>query len=104
MIVHKKTITIRQARADDASTLAYIFLEARQHAFHWQDTTKYALEDFYTQTAGEIIFLAEDAKGKVLALRDHQNFSVSYRMAYEPPGRASHLPVLSADCYLINLI
>jgi GNAT superfamily N-acetyltransferase len=60
------SVTIRKAKKEDSDFLANIFLESRRSAFSWEDPAKFKLEDFYNQTEGEIIFLAEDSHKKIL--------------------------------------
>lgn len=59
-------IKIRKAKSKDMPILANIFLEARRDAFHWQNICKFTLNDFYDQTNGEIIFIAENDQKTIL--------------------------------------
>jgi GNAT superfamily N-acetyltransferase len=61
-----RTIHIRRAEKHDHATLATIFLEARCCAYRWRDPVDLKLEDFAVQTAGEVIFLAEDEQQEIL--------------------------------------
>ncbi len=61
-------ISIRQAQPNDMPSLASLFLESRRSAFTWEDQTKFKLEDFYIQTKGEVIMLAEDQHKTILGL------------------------------------
>ena len=62
----EKHIKVRKAQPEDFVALAHLFLQSRRSAFRWQDAAQFKLEDFYTQTAGEVIFLAENEDGKLL--------------------------------------
>ena len=59
-------ISIRRADAKDGAALARIFVESRLEAFYWQNPARFRLEDFETETAGEVVFVAEDGSGKIL--------------------------------------
>lgn len=61
-----RPIHIRKAEKTDYVTLATIFLESRRRAYHWRDLAGLKLEDFEVQTAGEVIFLAEDERQEIL--------------------------------------
>lgn len=56
-------IRLRRSEATDLSALADIFLTTRLQAFHWCDPASFRLEDFVTQTTGEIIHVAEETNG-----------------------------------------
>jgi GNAT superfamily N-acetyltransferase len=57
---------VRKAKASDTEKLARIFLESRLCTFYWQNPAQFHLEDFEKQTAGEVVFVAEDEKGTIL--------------------------------------
>jgi ribosomal protein S18 acetylase RimI-like enzyme len=59
-------LNIRRAEAKDSAALARIFLESRLEAFYWQNPARFRLEDFEKETAGEMVFVAEDGSGKIL--------------------------------------
>jgi len=62
----RQTIHIRRAETPDSSELAKIFLDSRRHAYHWRNPADLKLEEFEAQTAGEVIFLAEDERHEIL--------------------------------------
>ncbi|MBB5189462.1 GNAT superfamily N-acetyltransferase [Silvimonas terrae] len=57
--------TIRPATPADTDALARIYLGSRQQTFIWQDPADFQLSDFATHTAGERIWLAQDAQGHI---------------------------------------
>ncbi len=59
-------ISIRRAEAKDGAALARIFVESRLAAFYWQNPARFRLEDFEKETAGEVVFVAEDGGGRLL--------------------------------------
>jgi len=59
-------INIRRAEVKDAAVLARIFLESRLKAFYWLNPARFRLEDFEKETAGEMVYVAEDGSGKIL--------------------------------------
>lgn len=52
---------IRAMRDTDVSALARLFLSERQQTFHWVDPSLFLLNDFFEQTRGERVWVAEDA-------------------------------------------
>lgn len=59
-------IQIRLATSLDSPDLARIFLSARRSAFHWCDPSIFKSDDLSDQTAGEVIYLAQDESSEIL--------------------------------------
>jgi GNAT superfamily N-acetyltransferase len=59
-------IHIRPATEADHPRLARIFLDARVQVFHGCDPSLFQLDDFITQTEGEVIHVAVDEDGQLL--------------------------------------
>ena len=57
---------IRRAVESDSPALAGIFTDARARAFHWMDPAAFDPSDFAIQTEGEVVYLAEEDRGRAL--------------------------------------
>ena len=53
-------IIVREAGAEDAQALRYLFLRARRETFVWQPENAFHLADFDVQTEGERLLVAEE--------------------------------------------
>lgn len=60
------SIVIRKCRSADYPAVEALFLRVRRELFSWHDASQYPPDDFYKQTAGEVVFVAEDAAGKIV--------------------------------------
>ncbi|WP_428659844.1 N-acetyltransferase family protein [Runella sp.] len=78
-------IQIRKAQAIDFPELAAVFLEVRRQVFTWKDINSFREEDFYEQTSGELILLAEDDEQKI----------VGFISVWEPDRFIHHLYIKS---------
>jgi ribosomal protein S18 acetylase RimI-like enzyme len=59
-------IKIRKAETGDTHALEALFLITRQHAFYWESSDKFKLEDFKQSTEGETILVAEDENDAIV--------------------------------------
>ena len=53
-------LEIRPATSDDGPCLSQLFLLARRQTFHWCSPNSFQLEDYYRETEGEVVFVAQE--------------------------------------------
>ncbi len=62
------TWIVRNSIDADHETLAGLYLTGRRDTFYWIAPTSFRLEDFASQTEGELILVAEANEGKIAGL------------------------------------